>query len=109
MLGVVENMAGFVCPNCAECTNIFFKGGGQVMANEFAVPFLGSVPIDPMFIALIEEGKVPVYPEGTVIDGQDLSASKSATTLSDDASLALKYQQCSLYPLIKAMIPQITG
>ena len=41
ILGVVENMAGFVCPSCAECTNVFSKGGGEVMARDFAVPFLG--------------------------------------------------------------------
>ncbi|KAF4555169.1 Cytosolic Fe-S cluster assembly factor CFD1 [Elsinoe fawcettii] len=66
IIGVVENMAGFVCPNCAECTNVFSKGGGQIMAQEFDVDFLGSVPIDPAFTALIEEGKLPEYPEGTL-------------------------------------------
>ncbi|TKA81618.1 hypothetical protein B0A55_03552 [Friedmanniomyces simplex] len=78
ILGVIENMAGFVCPNCSECTNVFSKGGGQVMAQEFDVPFMGSLPIDPMFIRLIEEGKRPVYPEGTVIDGQAMQTNGHA-------------------------------
>jgi Mrp family chromosome partitioning ATPase len=42
ILGVVENMSGFVCPYCAECTNIFSTGGGEAMAEEFGVPFLGN-------------------------------------------------------------------
>ena len=65
VLGVIENMAGFVCPSCAECTNVFSKGGGEAMAKEFGVRFLGSVPIDPAFVGLIEEGIVPTYPGET--------------------------------------------
>ncbi|KAI4848507.1 P-loop containing nucleoside triphosphate hydrolase protein [Aureobasidium sp. EXF-8845] len=91
ILGVVENMAGFVCPNCAECTNVFSKGGGEVMAKDFSVPFLGSVPIDPAFIALIEEGKRPSYPEGTVIAGQEVSK-QSNMPENDNGSLVEKYQ-----------------
>ena len=104
VIGVVENMAGFVCPNCAECTDVFSRGGGQVMAQEFGVGFLGRVPIDPMFTALIEEGRVPTYPEGTVVEGHDMSGGK---VLAEDASLAAKYAECSLYPIFKGMLPAI--
>ncbi|AGO11768.1 AaceriADL006Wp [[Ashbya] aceris (nom. inval.)] len=54
LLGVVENMSGFVCPHCAECTNIFARGGGESLALESGVPFLGTVPIDPAFVEMIE-------------------------------------------------------
>ncbi|CAG8470217.1 7193_t:CDS:10, partial [Acaulospora colombiana] len=40
ILGVVENMSGFVCPHCEECTNLFSTGGGESMAKEFDVEFL---------------------------------------------------------------------
>jgi ATP-binding protein involved in chromosome partitioning len=46
VLGVVENMSGFVCPHCGEVTNIFKTGGGERMANEMGVPFLGRIPLD---------------------------------------------------------------
>ena len=46
VLGVVENMSGFVCPHCGKKTNIFGYDGGKEMADEFNVPFLGSIPID---------------------------------------------------------------
>lgn len=108
VIGVVENMAGFVCPNCAECTNVFSKGGGQIMAAEFEVPFLGSIPIDPSFTTLIEEGKVPVYPAGTIVAGEEASSTPSST-ITENASLAEKYSLCSLYPIFKAMLPEITG
>jgi ATP-binding protein involved in chromosome partitioning len=47
IIGVVENMSGFVCPHCGQKTEIFQSGGGKKMAEETGVPFLGSIPIDP--------------------------------------------------------------
>jgi len=47
IIGVVENMSGFICPHCSEKTEIFQSGGGKKMAQEMNVAFLGSIPIDP--------------------------------------------------------------
>ena len=47
IIGVAENMSGFVCPHCGKKTEIFESGGGQKMSQETGVPFLGSIPIDP--------------------------------------------------------------
>ena len=47
VLGIVENMALFVCPNCGSRHDIFAHGGGAEAAREFEVPFLGEIPIDP--------------------------------------------------------------
>ena len=47
IIGVVENMSGFICPHCGRKTEIFKSGGGKKMAQEASVPFLGSIPIDP--------------------------------------------------------------
>ena len=47
IIGVVENMSGFICPHCGQKTEIFQSGGGKKMAQETGVPFLGSIPIDP--------------------------------------------------------------
>jgi ATP-binding protein involved in chromosome partitioning len=47
IIGIVENMSGFVCPNCGEKIDIFQSGGGKKMAEETGIPFLGSIPIDP--------------------------------------------------------------
>ncbi|RJQ73281.1 MAG: ATP-binding protein [Desulfobacteraceae bacterium] len=47
VLGVVENMSGFVCPKCGEVTQILRSGGGRRMADDMHVPFLGAIPIDP--------------------------------------------------------------
>jgi Mrp family chromosome partitioning ATPase len=45
-IGVVENMAGFVCPHCSAVVNIFGEGGGEKLADDYGIPFLGSIPID---------------------------------------------------------------
>lgn len=58
VLGVVENMSGYVCPHCSECTNIFSKGGGEALAAQYGVPFLGNVPLDPRFVELVEKQNV---------------------------------------------------
>lgn len=49
VIGVVENMSGFVCQHCNECTDIFFpsSGGAEIMCQEMDVPFLGKIPLDP--------------------------------------------------------------
>jgi len=47
VLGIVENMSGFACPNCKTTHNIFGAGGGELLARETGVPFLGRIPIDP--------------------------------------------------------------
>jgi ATP-binding protein involved in chromosome partitioning len=44
-LGLIENMSHFVCPDCRHESDIFGKGGGETLANELSVPFLGRVPI----------------------------------------------------------------
>ncbi len=47
ILGLVENMSHFVCPHCHQEIDIFSKGGVERTAREFAVPFLGSIELDP--------------------------------------------------------------
>jgi Mrp family chromosome partitioning ATPase len=45
--GIVENMSGFVCPDCGTVTDIFGSKGGEEAAKDLGLPFLGSLPIDP--------------------------------------------------------------
>ena len=61
VLGVVENMSGFVCPHCNETTNIFKAGGGERMANEMGVPFLGRIPLDPQVAEACDAGEPYVH------------------------------------------------
>jgi ATP-binding protein involved in chromosome partitioning len=47
VLGIVENMSQFTCPHCGEVIDIFSKGGVERTAQQFKLPFLGSVELDP--------------------------------------------------------------
>ena len=47
VLGIVENMSGFVCPDCGGEHDIFGSGGGREFAAATDMPFLGEIPLDP--------------------------------------------------------------
>ena len=55
--GVIENMSGFVCPHCGKTTDPFKSGGGEALASEMNVPFLGRVPLDPAVVQSGDGGK----------------------------------------------------
>jgi len=74
VLGVVENMSGFVCPTCGESTAILRSGGGRHMATDMNVPFLGSIPIDPKIAEACDRGQVFV---------QKFAASPTAVVMQD--------------------------
>jgi len=57
VLGIIENMSGFVCPKCGQKTDIFKTGGGKDMAMQMAVPFLGQIPIDHQIVQSCDAGK----------------------------------------------------
>ena len=61
VLGVIENMSGFVCPHCGETVDIFKRGGGEIMARQMRVPFLGRIPVDATVMASADDGKPHVY------------------------------------------------
>ena len=54
ILGVIENMSGFICPHCEKCTNLFSSGGGKILDEQCKVPYLGNIPIDPKFVEMLE-------------------------------------------------------
>ena len=47
VIGIIENMSGFVCPECGAQLDIFKTGGGKKIASDLSVPYLGKIPIDP--------------------------------------------------------------
>jgi Mrp family chromosome partitioning ATPase len=53
--GLFENMSGYVCPHCAECTQIFGSGGGKSLCELQDIPFLGYLPIDPRLSAYLAQ------------------------------------------------------
>lgn len=61
VLGVVENMSGFICPKCGDKTDVFKSGGGENMSQQMSVPFLGRIPIDPQIVQSCDSGKPFVF------------------------------------------------
>jgi len=61
VVGVIENMSGFVCPHCGTTVDIFSKGGGKILADQYGIPFLGSIPLDPDIARSGDEEKPYVY------------------------------------------------
>ena len=63
VIGLVENMSGFICPHCGEETDLFKSGGGETVAKEFGVQFLGKVPIEPSVVLSGDDGMPAVLSE----------------------------------------------
>jgi len=84
IIGIVENMSGFVCEHCHETTHIFKKGGGKKMSEELVVPFLGEVPLEPVIAADGDYGvpTVAAHPESLAGKAYELMAKQMASQLS---------------------------
>ena len=76
VIGVVENMSGFVCPHCGERTEVFLADGGKRLARELGVPLLGQVPLQAHLADLADAGRPIVVAE---------PASPAATALAEVA------------------------
>lgn len=65
ILGVIENMSGFICPHCGNSVEIYKSGGAERLAESYKIPFLGRIPIDPKISSTADEGKpfMLFYPE----------------------------------------------
>lgn len=57
VLGIIENMSGFVCPSCGDMHAIFKSGGGEKTAAKYQLPFLGQLPIDPNVVTAGDAGQ----------------------------------------------------
>jgi Mrp family chromosome partitioning ATPase len=61
VIGIVENMSGFICPHCEKVTEIFSTGAGEELAAKYKIPFLGKIPLDPRVGQSGDEGTPFVY------------------------------------------------
>jgi Mrp family chromosome partitioning ATPase len=57
ILGIIENMSGLICPHCGQEIELFKKGGGEALAREWGVPFLGRIPLEPELVAEADSGR----------------------------------------------------
>ena len=83
VMGIVENMSGMTCPHCDGVINPFKTGGGEKLAEEMSVPFLGRIPLDAQIAASGDNGQPFVH---TLMDGSsvDVFAAIVDTLANDD-------------------------
>jgi ATP-binding protein involved in chromosome partitioning len=78
VLGIVENMSAFHCPDCGSEHAIFGEGGGQNLADEVEMPFLGEIPLDPSIREGGDEGRPMVLDGGETSQALQEFARKTA-------------------------------
>jgi ATP-binding protein involved in chromosome partitioning len=93
ILGVIENMSGFTCPDCGTVTHIFHQGGGEAIAQELGVEFLGKVPLDPTIVDCGDDGRpmVRAAPVGPAAEAYRTIATTLAGTRGDAAGIATPF------------------
>jgi len=64
VVGIIENMAGYICPHCGKGSDPFGSGGAEAAAAEVGVPFLGRLPLSPAIRAASDAGNPPAAGEG---------------------------------------------
>ena len=88
ILGIVENMSGFVCPHCSGEVDLFKKGGGRELAEKYGLTFLGAIPLDPASVVAGDMGK-PVVLIDTPSPAKD-ALKKLAEAVEDEAMTSLE-------------------
>ncbi len=81
VIGIIENMSGFICPHCGNRVDIFKSGGGEKAAKDLGIPFLGKIPIDPEIVEKGDTGQ-------SFIDSKS-DASKSFVEIADSIDKAV--------------------
>jgi len=81
VLGIVENMSYFVCPESDKKYDIFGHGGGTEVAKQFNLPLLGEIPIDPAIRKGGDAGKPAVEIEGSAVRDSFLALARKVTEL----------------------------
>ena len=81
IIGIVENMSGFICPHCGEVTNIFKKDGGKNFAEQLSLNFLGSIPLVSAICEAGDIGKPAVLSNEIAKDSFDKIVEKILTKL----------------------------
>lgn len=107
VLGVIENMSGYACPCCGEVSNLFSSGGGEVMAQQLGIPFLGKVPVDVKFGELVE-GKMEAASDDEDED-EDTKQEVQPPVEPDLGPLVEQYKDGWSYPRFEEFAKTIVG
>lgn len=108
VLGLVENMSGYVCPCCGEITNVFSTGGGEEMARREGVPFLGALPVDTRLVTLLDSGGQEQ--EGDAEGITNAAGQINESTIEETGFTILDgYRRTPTHTLFKAVAEKVIG
>jgi ATP-binding protein involved in chromosome partitioning len=85
VLGIIENMSYYTCPQCGHRAEIFGHGGAREAAKKLRLPFLGEIPLDPVIRAQSDAGK-PVALDEKAVNGKAFQ--EVAAALAEQVSVA---------------------
>ncbi len=85
VLGIIENMSGYVCPHCGHREDVFKRGGGEAAAMELGLPFLGRIPLDPRIVVGGDAGKpfVLQHPDSEAAKAFDTIVARLKTVVAE--------------------------
>lgn len=95
VLGLIENMSGYVCPCCGEISSVFSTGGGEEMARREGLQFLGSLPVDTELVSLLDAAEP---------DDQESNAMLAEGGSRHSFRLLERYEKTSTAPLFRAIV-----
>lgn len=77
ILGIIENMSGFICPHCGKEIDLFKKDGGKQIARAKGLAFLGQLPIDPKVVESGDMGDI------SLLDNKDSAFTKAMSSIAN--------------------------
>lgn len=116
LIGLIENMSGYICPHCAECTNVWGKGGGEALAIREGIEFLGRIPIDPKLVRVLDDAKEhvgdvtqPLPPLSPSLDAVDSVAEQSTTPAGTTLSRTVleRYKDSDTFPIFQKITQRV--
>ncbi|MCO5555657.1 hypothetical protein L7F22_009202 [Adiantum nelumboides] len=119
LIGLIENMSGYICPHCAECTNVWGKGGGEALANREGIQFLGRIPIDPKLVRVLDDAKEEVAKKNGDNNSEgenDLRIMQSTADVQDSTTpigtslsrtILERYKDSDTFPIFQKITEQV--
>ncbi|KZT51718.1 hypothetical protein CALCODRAFT_417634, partial [Calocera cornea HHB12733] len=99
LLGIIENLSGYVCPCCGEISNVFSTGGGEDMARREGVRFLGRLPVDRTLVDLLD---------GALPDSAPSAPSAPSSQAQEHSWPLLEaYKRTPSWPLFQAIVARV--
>lgn len=107
IVGIIENMAGLICPHCGESVDLFKTGGGEALAKEMQIRFLGRIPINPAIMLASDLGQAAIAPAANSAMKEAFTAIRRVieSQVNPDSSVSRPIQESTM----KIAVPMFEG